>query len=166
MKAHEVKSKTGGGSKKPDLISVAPDASISNALQLMEKYSVHHILVMEGEFFRGLIEARSLPLTAPGDIPPAEVRVSQVMHRNLPPITAEMKVGDALELMLKHQITALPLERNGKIIGVLTETDLLKLLNSMLGRDAHIPILIGKGNTAIANPLVQNLMRLLDSIGL
>ncbi len=146
---------------KPEALSVAPTTSVREAIELMEKYKIHHLLVMDGKDFKGLIEGRDLIFTT------IEGKsVADVMKTKVPMIYESTDVGGVLEEMFNHKITALPIVEEGQIVGILTETDLLKLLKSMLGKDTGLPILIKEGEAALSNPLIQNVFRLLSDIGL
>ncbi len=41
-------------------------------------------------------------------------------------VTPEMTVRDAVELMLSHRFSGLPVLENGKVVGIVTTTDVLK----------------------------------------
>jgi CBS domain-containing protein len=46
-------------------------------------------------------------------------------------ITPQASVSEAAQLMLEYKISALPVMRDGTLIGIVTTTDLLKLLVSV-----------------------------------
>lgn len=54
--------------------------------------------------------------------------VRQIMHRFNIKIAPDADIHQALRLMFREKITLLPVQENGKVIGVLTEVDLLKIV--------------------------------------
>lgn len=56
-------------------------------------------------------------------------RVRDHMDKHLYTLSADVKVTEALEVMLEHRVTGLPVtKKNGTIVGIITETDCLRLL--------------------------------------
>ena len=52
------------------------------------------------------------------------------MHRNLATITEEAAVEELAALMLRMNVHRLPVMRRGKLVGIITRHDLLKLIAS------------------------------------
>ncbi len=55
--------------------------------------------------------------------------VDDVMTKNPITISPEISVSDAATVMRTNRIGAVPVTKNGKVVGIITETDLLRLLN-------------------------------------
>jgi len=55
--------------------------------------------------------------------------VDDVMTKNPITISPETSVSDAATVMRTNRIGAVPVTKNGKVVGIITETDLLRLLN-------------------------------------
>lgn len=55
--------------------------------------------------------------------------VNDVMTKNPITISPETSVSDAATVMRTNRIGAVPVTENGKVVGIITETDLLRLLN-------------------------------------
>lgn len=55
------------------------------------------------------------------------LRVRDFMSTKLPTFTADLRIADAMQVLLKHRISgALVLDRNGSLVGILTERDCFK----------------------------------------
>ncbi|MBI5627435.1 MAG: CBS domain-containing protein, partial [Candidatus Rokubacteria bacterium] len=52
--------------------------------------------------------------------------VEQVMTRSVITIGADRRTQEAVRLMLEHKIGALPVMDGDRVIGILTETDILR----------------------------------------
>jgi CBS domain-containing protein len=57
-----------------------------------------------------------------------ELLVQDAMKAQVVSSTPSMRITDAAELMLKHNIGALPLLENDKLVGMITRTDLLRTI--------------------------------------
>jgi len=56
-------------------------------------------------------------------------KISEYMDTAVPTLTPETQIMDAVDFLLDNKVTGAPVvDSNGKLIGIITETDLLKLL--------------------------------------
>ena len=123
-------------------IVVAPDTPVSKARELMQRKSVRHLLVMEGERLAGIITDRDIRLALPSPATSlsiwevnyllARLAVREVMTRSVITTRPDQPVADAVRLMLKHRIGALPVMENERVVGIITGTDLHRALARML----------------------------------
>ncbi len=78
------------------------------------------------------------------------MKASDVMTRNVLTVGRETSVADAIRVMLDSNVSGLPVLDNGKVVGILTEGDLLR--RSETGTERHRPrwleILMGPGRMA------------------
>jgi CBS domain-containing protein len=78
------------------------------------------------------------------------MKASDVMTRNVLTVGRETTVANAIRVMLDHNISGLPVLDNGKVVGILTEGDLLR--RSETGTERQRPrwleILMGPGRMA------------------
>lgn len=120
------------------LITVDDRKSIDYALNLMHEYSLRRLPVVAGARLLGIIVQHDIEaaLRRPGTIP--ESPVDWVMTKS--PITTdpETDLVDAVELLIAHKISALPVVESGILVGMLSETDLLKYLLRLLNSQAEI----------------------------
>jgi CBS domain-containing protein len=57
---------------------------------------------------------------------PEETHVRDVKSKPLITISLEASLENAIELMFKHKIKKLPVVKNGKLVGLVTFTDLVR----------------------------------------
>ena len=56
-------------------------------------------------------------------------KISEYMDTSVPTLSPETQIMAAVDFLLSHQVTGAPVvDSNGKLVGIITETDLLKLL--------------------------------------
>ena len=117
-------------------ITVGPDTPVFDARQTMIKERIRHLLVTEGSRLIGIITDRDIRLTLPSQATTlsmweanyllAKLTVSKVMTRSVIIIGPDQDAADAARLMLEHKIGALPVLDGDHLIGILTETDVLR----------------------------------------
>lgn len=114
------------------LVKVDKDESINDALELMTKKKISRLLVTEKDEVVGIITeediAKRLGTGRERKLKTAHIHVSAAMTRNPKTIPADGNSRDAARTMLENKFSSLPVVRNGRIIGILTKTDLVKNL--------------------------------------
>lgn len=56
-------------------------------------------------------------------------KISEYMDTSVPTLSPETQIMEAVDFLLRHQVTGAPVvDSNGRLVGIITETDLLKLL--------------------------------------
>jgi CBS domain-containing protein len=81
------------------------------------------------------------------------MKVSDVMTRRIISILPEASISDAVKLMLKNHISGLPvIDNKAKLVGILTEGDLLRRseIGTERGRSRWLDALFGPGDAADA----------------
>lgn len=116
--------------------TVPPRTPVPEARELMQRKVIRHLLVVEGERLLGIITDRDIRLNLPSPATSLSVweinylltklKVSEVMTKAVITVEPDRAIEDAARLMLEHRIGALPVTDNGRLVGILTETDLLR----------------------------------------
>ncbi len=109
-----------------NIISVLPGDSISAALSKMKLNRVHQLPVIDKEL-KGILVLKKI-ITK--DIDPSLTKVESLM---LPAtvLSPELDVRDAAERILLSGFRALPVVKNNRLVGVLSETDLMRAAGGM-----------------------------------
>jgi acetoin utilization protein AcuB len=107
----------------PDPITIAQHDTLSKAKCLMDEGHFRRLPVMENEQLVGIVTERDLREYT-GYL--ESTRVTAAMRTPLITVTPYNKVEDAAVLMLKHKIGGLPIVDAGKLVGIVTTSDLLK----------------------------------------
>jgi len=120
--------KEGGKLKVSDImaknvISVSPDETISHAIAKMRKSNVHQLPVVNGGKLYGLLELRRI---ATKDVDPKTTKVYGLAV-NVPTINADTDIIDAASLLLNVGLRALPVKDGNSVVGVVSETDIMKV---------------------------------------
>ena len=111
----------------PRFITIGPDASLAEARSLLDQHRIRHLPVVEDGNPVGIITDRDIRSAAPASSL-GQVKVGEIMTRNLITVTPGTQVQEAAKLMVTHRIGGLPVQRDGRLVGIITETDLLNAL--------------------------------------
>lgn len=126
--------------RKP--ITLDAEAGVSTAWRLMRRNRIRHLPVQSRGRLVGILTDRDLRMVLPSPasrLEPHErlevwgnVPVWEVMTRVLLTARPEMGLDEAVELILRYRIGGLPVVRDGKLVGILTKSDLLRALAACL----------------------------------
>ncbi len=120
----------------PDPITVPPGMPIFEARRLMNDRRIRHLLVTDSAGLVGIVTDRDLRLNLPSPATGLSVweinyllmklTAGEVMTKPVLTIGATRNIEAAAQQMLEHRIGALPVLDEGKLVGILTEADLLR----------------------------------------
>ncbi len=132
-----------GSRMTAQLYTVAPSATIGQALELTRSQRIRHLPVVEQEQLVGVVTERELRLAAPPawhDDPQAmraalaTRTVSEVMIRDVITTQSVVPIEEAAKQMYENRIGCLPvLNAENRLVGILTRTDLLRALVELFG---------------------------------
>jgi acetoin utilization protein AcuB len=125
-----------------DVETVSPKTHLGEAAQKMSDRGIRRLIVTEGDRVVGILCKHDLikafpnhinPFSALGlDDPVARRRVEVAMNSPVTSIEASEPLEHASALMMKHHIGGLPVTSNGKLVGIITESDIFKSLTKLL----------------------------------
>lgn len=105
---------------------VSPDTPILAAAQDMRDHGVSSLMITEGDALKGIITTRDLTNKALAQGLPHDTPVSQVMTADPLALPPSALVSDVLHAMVERRITHMPVVEAGKLVGILTQTDLTR----------------------------------------
>jgi len=114
-------------------ITVSHDADYKTAIGLMQKHRIRRLPVIDARGgLAGIVAERDLLLAADHYLN-SPVDVAQIMTRQVVTVGDETPVVDAATVMIERKIGGLPvIDGSGRLLGIITETDLFKVLASIL----------------------------------
>jgi CBS domain-containing protein len=120
-------------------ISVPPATSIQEAAGRMRDAHISCLAVTEGERLVGIVTARDFVNKVLAEGLDTAAPVSTVMAREPMVLSPDSLGSDVLNRMLEHRIGHLPVVDDGKLVGMITQTDLVRfqaVSSALLVRDA------------------------------
>ncbi len=118
-----------------DLFTVTEDEPIELAASMMAWHNIHWIPVEDDVHnLVGLVTHDMLLkiMAEPGDDPDLSILVSEVMLRDVPSIESSTLTLDAIRKMRASRLSCLPVVDDGKLVGMVTERDVLDIASTLL----------------------------------
>jgi cystathionine beta-synthase len=111
----------------PAVVSVAPGATVRQALRLMTQHDVSQLPVMDGESCVGSVSDWSLSAKSLENTKLLDATVSDVMEAPFPVVDATQSV-DAIAKLLSKANPAVLVRGDGRLIGIVTRSDVLQVM--------------------------------------
>ena len=145
----EVSGNIGGilSQKDNEIFSIPPDATVFEAIEMMDKENVGALLVMEDTRLVGIISERDYTrkVFLRGKRS-RETKVAEIMSTNVTVTHLQEGVEKCLRLMTDQHIRHLPVLEDDKVIGVISIGDLVKhVISCQSATIAHLENYIAGG---------------------
>jgi CBS domain-containing protein len=128
-------------------IMIVPTLSLAEAQQLMEQRHIHRLPVAEQGRLIGILSWGDLRAAQPSSAATFsafewralldQVTVASCMTRDPVAIAPDATTLEAAQKMLEHKIGGLPVVDGGRVVGVITESDLFRLMIADASGEAH-----------------------------
>ena len=118
----------------PAPVTIETGADYKQAFGIMQEKNLHHLPVVEGSNgVVGIVTRRDLQIAAQ-HFHEAPVDIGDVMHTPVTTIPAAADLATAVDQMIAHGIGCLPVTEDGgtELVGIITEIDMLKVLQKLL----------------------------------
>ena len=126
------------------VITVAPDTLLDEALRLMHENNIRRLPVVQDGILVGLVTRRILQEATPTSPMPlsiwgahyqlSKMRIRDVMITDVITTSPDDAIEEVTAMAEKNKIGSLPVvDKQGKLVGILTVTDLNRLLAKILG---------------------------------
>jgi len=110
------------------VVTTKKDATVKEAVELMNKHEIGCLVVVEDEEPVGIITERDLLKRVLAESKETKnMKVEEVMSTPVLYVTPNVEVEDAAKLMIQNKIKKLPVVEKGKLRGLVTLTDLLRI---------------------------------------
>ena len=114
-----------------EVITASPDDTVEEAIQLMRRFSIRHIPVVENAKLVGLVTESNLRAYLSSE--KLQFPLKEVMILNPITVDPETTIDEAARIIYKYKIGGLPVVRKGKLIGIITITDILEAFIELMG---------------------------------
>ena len=125
------------------VISVSPETPIHDALVMFKKEHIRRAPVIKDGKLVGIVSEGDLLNASPSPVSSlsvwemnyliSKVTVKQVMSKKVKTIDVNTPIEEAARIMADSKIGGIPITRSGKVVGIITETDLFKIFLELMG---------------------------------
>jgi len=131
-------------------VTVTPNTSVSEALNIMRQAKVRRMPVLDKRgHLVGIVAEKDLLYASPSPATSLNVyeigyllsklKIKEIMAKDVVTITEDAPLEEGARVMVDNSIGALPVMRGNELVGIITETDIFKVLLEMMGaRDEGI----------------------------
>lgn len=123
-----------------DLITVSPTDTLATARDLMREHRIHHLPVIEGEdHLVGLVTLTNVLAATDSFLRDednrmraSDIPVNDVMVSDVATVEEDASLRQAALFLEKHKIGCLPVVTDGKLKGIVTDTDFVAVAINLL----------------------------------
>ena len=117
-------------------VAMSSSASVLDALRVMEMRSVRRLPVLDGDDLRGIVTREDLHALlgyGEGMAREADAPIERVMRSPVLTVSPQDTLERAAEVMLESEVSGLPVVEEGRLIGMITESDVFRAFTKLLG---------------------------------
>lgn len=125
------------------VISISPDTTIHDAVAMFKKEHIRRAPVIKDGKMVGIISEKDLLNASPSPVTSlsiwemnyllSKVTVKQVMTKKVTTVDVTTPIEEAARIMADNKFGGMPVMRSGKVVGIITETDLFKIFLELMG---------------------------------
>jgi len=126
-----------------NVVAVDEDTSLHDARKIMEAHKIRRLPVMRKGKLVGLVTLRMLLEAAPSPAIAltmhelhyllAKMTVKQIMVKDPHTVSSDMPAEEALQLGQDMGYGSFPVVDNGRLVGIITESDIVRVMTRVLG---------------------------------
>lgn len=126
-----------------EIITVPSDKPIMEARSIMEENKIRRLPVIEDEEFVGIVTEGDIQEAGPSDATSlsiwemnyllAETTVGEIMTKEVYTISPDHTLEEAASIMRENKIAGLPIVQDGKLVGLVTESDIFDTIMKLMG---------------------------------
>ena len=110
-----------------NVITVNPDATVKEAVEIMNEHEIGCLVVMEGNKLVGILTERDMLKRVLGESRNSEkTKVREIMTTSVITTSPTTDLEEAAKLMFERNVKKLPVVMEGKLVGLVTLTDLAR----------------------------------------
>jgi acetoin utilization protein AcuB len=120
------------------LITVDPETPMLEARQRMLREQIRHLVVLDDARVVGIVTDRDVRLNLPSPATSLSVweinyllpgvTVGGVMTTSVIVVDPDRPIAEAARIMMDHKIGALPVVEEGRLVGIITESDFVRAM--------------------------------------
>jgi len=169
------------------VVTITPKTSLSAAVRLMRQRGIRHLPVVDDDVLVGIVSDRDLKQAMASPATSLETHelnyllealtVDEIMTRAVITVGRRFPIEEAARLMVKEKVSALPVTETGRLVGIVTETDVLEMFVKAMGAgepSSRIDVMLTERTAPLADVVyaleearagISSVMTLVDPAG-
>ena len=117
--------------KGTEIFSIAPEATVAEAVDLMAEKGIGSLLVMQDGELRGIVTERDYARkVVAGGLSSESARVRDIMTVDVFTTVVDQNIDECMMLMTEKRIRHLPVVDGDRVLGIISIGDLMKAIIS------------------------------------
>jgi CBS domain-containing protein len=108
-------------------VSVSENTCLADCCALMKKHKVGSLVIREGKNLKGMVTSEQIIHSIAEGLPMDSTIVANIMTNDLPQVSPELDIHEALVKMNELEMRQLPVINDDNFVGLLTMKDILKI---------------------------------------
>lgn len=127
--------------------TINPEASVADAFELMKDKKIKRVPVLKNGKLVGIVTERKLLEVSPSPATTLSIyeinyllsktKIESIMSKDIVAVEPDSLLEEAAVKLRDYDVGGLPVMENGKLVGIITETDLFDAFISILGFRDH-----------------------------
>ena len=119
------------GDKGTEIFSIAPEATVADAVRLLAEKGIGSLLVMQEDTLCGIVTERDYARkVVAGGLSSENTRVADIMTASVFTTGVEQNIDECMMLMTEKRIRHLPVVDGERVVGIISIGDLMKAIIS------------------------------------
>ncbi len=113
------------------IVTAEPKDTVKKACEIMAKHDLSGISVMDKGRVVGMLTQGDLVTMIANGQDPSSLKVKEIMGTKLASIGPNVDISKAAGVMVRNKVKRLPVLKKGKLVGVITQTDIVRIAPSV-----------------------------------
>ncbi len=109
------------------VITITPEKTVAEAAKMMISQNIGGLVVVKNKEPVGIITEKDFTRLIATKKDPYKLKIEKIMSKPLITISPEASIMDAARLMTKSGIRKLPVKQDGKLVGIITAEDIVRV---------------------------------------
>lgn len=116
-------------SRTKSLVTTTEDTTVTEAVSMMTRDNIHSLMVMKDDQMIGIFTDRDyVHKIVATQRDPSQLKVGDVMTKEVTTVSPDASIKACIELMHDGKFRHLPITEAGQVIGMISMTDVMKIL--------------------------------------
>ena len=111
----------------PNVVSVGPNTTLKEVSELMSSHKIGSVIVVDNDSVVGIVTERDYATKIMIKPYQPDTKVSVVMSSPVIHVSPNQSAADIIDVMANNEIRKVPVLDNGKIVGIVSGTEFLRL---------------------------------------
>jgi len=121
-----------------DVVIAKPEATLKEASEVMAKFHIGSLVISDGEKIFGIITSSDIIKAIASGKDVEKTLIGNIMTKNVITIEPDKDIEEAVDLMVQNKIKKLPVVDQGRLVGIITASDIFTIEPRLLANLASL----------------------------